>query len=195
MAFVAITGSIGCGKTTISNILRDMGFLVYDVDAWCRELYFKNDFLCVIKENFPETFDGDVFNKRALRNLVFNDVKKLKFLESLTHPYLTKRLLDSVNDYNGRDIVFTDVALLYEMGWDQYFDKVVLADVDYETQKQRVMKRDGISGDDFDKINNIQMKRDDKIKKVDFVINTGCSEDELIDRINKLIKELKECNQ
>ena len=40
MAFVAITGSIGCGKTTISNILRDMGFLVYDVDAWCRELYF-----------------------------------------------------------------------------------------------------------------------------------------------------------
>ncbi len=195
MAFVAITGSIGCGKTTISNILRDMGFLVYDVDAWCRELYFKNDFLCVIKENFPETFDGEVFNKRALRNLVFNDVKKLKFLESLTHPYLTKRLLDSANDYNGRDIVFTDVALLYEMGWDQYFDKVVLADVDYETQKQRVMKRDGISGEDFDKINNIQMKRDDKIKKVDFVINTGCSEEELIYRINKLIKELKECNQ
>ena len=193
--FVAITGSIGCGKTTISNILRKQGFIVNDVDGWCRELYFRDDFLEVIKKNFPECFEEGIFNKRALRNLVFNDVKKLKFLESLTHPYLTKRLLDSANDYNGRDIVFTDVALLYEMGWDQYFDKVVLADVDYETQKQRVIKRDGISGDDFDKINNIQMKRDDKIKKVDFVINTGCSEEELIDRINKLIKELKECNQ
>ena len=195
MAFVAITGSIGCGKTTISNILRDMGFLVYDVDAWCRELYFRNDFLKVIKENFPETFDGEVFNKRALRNLVFNDVSKLKFLESLIHPYLTRRLLDSASEYNGRDIIFTDVALLYEMGWNQYFDKVVLADVDYETQKQRVMKRDGISGEDFDKINNIQMKRDDNIGKVDFVINTGCSEEELVNRIKKLIKELKECKQ
>jgi dephospho-CoA kinase len=191
MAFVAITGSIGCGKTTISNILRDMGFLVYDVDAWCRELYFKNDFLKTIRSVFPEVFEGDVFNKRALRNIVFNDVNKLKILENLTHPYLTKRLLDNVSDYNGSDIVFTDVALLYEMGWDQYFDKVVLADIDYETQKSRVMKRDGISGEDFDKINNIQMKRDEKIKKVDFVINTGCNEEELIRKIKELIKDIK----
>ncbi len=191
MAFVAITGSIGCGKTTISNILRDMGFLVYDVDAWCRELYFKNDFLEVIKKNFPEVFDEGVFYKRKLRNIVFNDVKKLKFLESLIHPYLTKRLIDSVSSYNGNDVVFTDVALLYEMGWQQYFDKVVLADVDYETQKLRVMKRDNISGDDFDRINNIQMKREDKLKKVDFVINTGCTEDELKNKLKKLIKDIK----
>ncbi len=195
MAFVAITGSIGCGKTTISNILRDMGYLVYDVDAWCRELYFKNDFLEVIKKNFPETFNDGVFNKRELRKIVFDDVKKLKLLESLTHPYLTKKLLDSVCDYNGDDIIFTDVALLYEMGWEQYFDKVVLADVEYEIQKNRVMKRDNISGEDFDKINNIQMKRDDKIKKVDFIVDTGCSEEELIVRIKKLIKDIKECNQ
>lgn len=195
MAFVAITGSIGCGKTTISNILRDMGYLVYDVDAWCRELYFKNDFLEVIKKNFPETFNNGIFNKRELRKIVFDDVKKLKLLESLTHPYLTKKLLDSVCDYNGDDIIFTDVALLYEMGWEQYFDKVVLADVEYEIQKNRVMKRDNISGEDFDKINNIQMKRDEKIKKVDFIVDTGCSEEELIVKIKKLIKDIKECNQ
>ena len=101
------------------------------------------------------------------------------------------KLLDSINDYNGRDIVFTDVALLYEMGWDQYFDKVILADVDYEIQKQRVINRDNISGVDFDKINNIQMKREDKIKKVDFVIDTGVSVDELKIKVLDLVKELK----
>ena len=195
MAFIGITGSIGCGKTTISYILRDMGFLVYDVDAWCRELYFKNEFLEVIKKHFPETYENGNFNKRALRNIVFNDVNKLKLLESLTHPYLTKRLIDSVSNYNGYDVVFTDVALLYEMGWNQYFDKVVLADVDYETQKNRVMKRDNISAEDFEKINNIQMKREDKIKKVDFIVDTGCGEEELINRIKKLIKDIKKCNQ
>ena len=162
---VGITGSIGCGKTTISNILREYGYLVYDIDAWCRELYYKDNFLDIIKKNFPESFENGVFNKRILRTEVFNNIDKLKLLEKLTHPYLTMKLLDSISDYNGRDIVFTDVALLYEMGWDQYFDKVILADVDYEIQKQRVINRDNISGIDFDKINNIQMKREDKIKK------------------------------
>ena len=190
--FVAITGSIGCGKTTISNLLRKHGFIVNDVDEWCRELYYKKDFLEVIKRHFPETFDGDIFNKRALRNLVFGDVKKLRVLESLIHPYLTKRLLESVESYNNKDIFFTDVALLYEMGWDVYFDCVVLADVDYEIQKKRVMLRDNISGDDFDKINNIQMKREDKIKKVDIIVDTGCSEEELENKIKNLIKEIKE---
>ncbi len=188
---VGITGSIGCGKTTISNILREYGYLVYDVDAWCRELYYKDTFLDVIKENFPESFENGVFNKRILRTEVFNNTEKLKLLEKLTHPYLTMKLLDSINDYNGRDIVFTDVALLYEMGWNQYFDKVILADVDYEIQKQRVINRDNISGVDFDKINNIQMKREDKIKKVDFVIDTGVSVDELKIKVLDLVKELK----
>ena len=109
----------------------------------------------------------------------------------MIHPHLTKRLIDSVSGYNGNDVVFTDVALLYEMGWQQYFDKVVLADVDYETQKLRVMKRDNISGDDFDRINNIQMKREDKLKKVDFIIDTGCTEDELKNKLKKLIKDIK----
>ena len=189
--FVAITGSIGCGKTTISNILRKQGFIVNDVDGWCRELYFRDDFLEVIKKNFPECFEEGIFNKRALRNLVFGDVKKLRILESLTHPYLTRRLLDSVCDYNGEEIVFTDVALLYEMGWNVYFDCVVLADVDYETQKNRVMLRDNISAEDFDKINNIQMKRDDKLEKVDFIIDTGCDEKELEIKVEDLIKEIK----
>ena len=189
--FVAITGSIGCGKTTISNILRKKGFIVNDVDGWCRELYYKKDFLEVVKLHFPETFEGDVFNKRVLRNLVFSDVNKLRILENITHPYLTKRLLESVDNYNGEEIIFTDVALLYEMGWNIYFDCVVLADVDYEIQKKRVMIRDNISEEDFEKINNIQMKREDKISKVDIVINTGCGKEELEKEVDNLITEIK----
>ncbi|MBR5154806.1 MAG: dephospho-CoA kinase [Alphaproteobacteria bacterium] len=189
--FVAITGSIGCGKTTISNILRKHNFIVNDVDEWCRELYYKNDFLEMVIKRFPETKVDGKFNKRILRNLVFDDVKKLRILESIIHPYLTKKLLDCVNDFDDEEIVFTDVALLYEMGWNVYFDYVVLADVDYETQKQRVMNRDGISGDDFDKINNIQMKREEKISKVNMIIDTGCSKEELENKVINMIKEIK----
>ena len=64
--YVAITGSIGCGKTTISNILRKQGFIVNDIDGWCRELYYRDDFLEVIKKHFPESFIDNKFNKRVL---------------------------------------------------------------------------------------------------------------------------------
>ena len=58
-------------------------------------------------------------------------------------------------------------GLLFEMGWDIYCDCIIVANVDYETQKMRVMKRDGITGEDFDKINDIQMSNRDKIALAD----------------------------
>ena len=50
MQVVAITGAIGCGKTTIAGVIRKLGFVVYDVDKWCRHLYYEPDFLQKIKE-------------------------------------------------------------------------------------------------------------------------------------------------
>lgn len=188
MIFVAITGSIGCGKTTIADILRGYGQLVYDIDKWVKFLYYKKDFLKVVKKYFPEAFCEDVFNKRKLRNIVFDNNEKLKLLESLIHPFLKKRLKNVIK--KGRRIVFVDVALLFEMGWDKYFDFIILADVNEQTQKERVMKRDGISEDDFYKINNIQMSRNDKIKMVDFIINTGVNKNKLKINVLDVLEEI-----
>lgn len=71
-----------------------------------------------------------------MRNLVFGDNARLKVLESLIHPFL-KQTLMNVRRRNARraDLFFMDVALLFEMGWDKYCDYIVVADVDYETQK------------------------------------------------------------
>lgn len=183
MIFTAITGSIGCGKTTISNILREQGYLVYDVDKWVKYIYYKKSFLNVIKLYFPEVFDGDNFDKRKLRNIVFSDKNKLKILEEIIHPFLKNRLKKIIRCNKNKGLVFVDVALLFEMGWDKYFDIILLADVDENTQRERVMKRDNITADDFDKINNIQMPMDEKRKKVDLIVNTGVS-------INKLRKDI-----
>lgn len=191
MILTAITGSIGCGKTTISNILREQGFLVYDIDKWVKHVYYQKGFLSVINTNFPETFDTGVFNKRKLRNLVFDNPEKLKFLEGLIHPFLTKKLRHIIRKNKNTGLVFVDVALLFELGWDKYFDYVILADVDGETQKKRVMNRDGVSAEDFYKINKLQMPRDEKIKKVDFVIQTGCSKNQLKKTVIDVLMELR----
>lgn len=194
MKLAAITGSIGCGKTTLSKIVRRLGYVVYDIDGWVRRLYYQKDFIKVIAAYFPEVMEGEKVNKRKLRNLVFGDNARLKVLESLIHPFL-KQTLMNVRRRNARraDLFFMDVALLFEMGWDKYCDYIVVADVDYETQKMRVMRRDNISAADFDNINRIQM--DNAAKKVlaDVIINTDKPINLLKVELLAMIEEIEEC--
>ena len=194
MKLAAITGSIGCGKTTLSKIVRRLGYVVYDIDGWVRRLYYQKDFIKVIAAHFPEVMEGEKVNKRKLRNLVFGDNARLKVVESLIHPFL-KQTLMNVRRRNARraDLFFMDVALLFEMGWDKYCDYIVVADVDYETQKMRVMRRDNISAADFDKINRIQM--DNAAKKVlaDVIINTDKPINLLKVELLAMIEEIEEC--
>lgn len=173
MKLIAITGSIGCGKTTVAGMIRRQGYVVFDVDSWVRRLYFNKDFIKSIGDTFPGTVDGWVVDKRKLRNIVFNDRQQLKILESMTHPFLCRYLKRVVNK-NSRcqNLFFLDIALLFEMGWQKYCDRVIVADVPYEVQKRRVMERDNVGGDDFDKINNVQMSNRDKKLLADLVINT-----------------------
>ena len=173
MKLVAITGSIGCGKTTLAKIAKSLGFVVYDVDGWVRRIYHNKYFLKKLDELFPGSVKDNVADKKFLRKIVFSDKGKLEKLENLIYPYLNdfiKKIIikNAKNDFIG----FLDAALLFEKGWDKYCDIIVLADVDYDIQKKRVMKRDNISADDFDKINNIQLKNEYKKVLSDIVINT-----------------------
>ncbi len=173
MKLIAITGSIGCGKTTISRMIREEGYVVFDVDGWVRRLYYRKDFINRIREVYPETVDGWTVDKRKLRNIVFNDYDQLKKLESMTHPFLRRYLKDVIRRNSGSNkLFFIDVALLFEMNWQIYCDRVIVADVAYEIQKKRVMERDRVNGEDFDKINNVQMKNELKKKLADAVIDT-----------------------
>lgn len=173
MKLAAITGSIGCGKTTLARIVRELGYAVYDVDGWVRRIYNNKDFLAELEKVFAGSVKNGAADKRYLRQIVFSDKNKLRQLENLIFPFLNrkiKKLITKKARFNG--ICFIDIALLFEKGWDKYCDVVILADVDYEIQKQRVMKRDNVSAEDFDKINNIQLKNDDKKVLSDIVIDT-----------------------
>ena len=181
MKLVAITGSIGCGKTTIAKIVNKLGFSVYDVDGWVRRLYNKKDFIEEIVKCFPESLEDGKFNKRKLRNIVFNDKKELKKLEDLIHPFLDRTLKYYINRHSKTEYTyFIDVALLFEMGWEKYCDFIMVADVPYEIQKQRVMKRDNVSAEHFEQIVAVQLDNNAKKALADIVVDTNVSSNLLI---------------
>ena len=173
MILAAITGSIGCGKTTLANIFKKLGYPVFDADAWVRRLYFKPDFIKVVLQNFPEAQTNGSFDKRKLRLIVFDDKKKLQKLESLIHPFL-KRQLKAVIRKNAQndDLLFLDAALLFELGWDKYCDFIITVNVDEKTQKKRVMSRDNVSLEHVEKIISKQMSQKEKVEKADWVVET-----------------------
>lgn len=192
MKIIAITGSIGCGKSFLANIIRSLGYVVYDADKWVKYLYYRQAFLKVIKQNFPEVFDANgTFNKRKLRNLVFNNNQELKRLEKLVHPFLKQKLLNVIrkNSQTNR-VFFFDAALLFEMKWNIYCQSVILADVDKNIQKQRVMIRDNISAADFEKIVSVQIDNEQKKQFVNAVINTDKTGNLLKIELIKIIEEL-----
>ena len=173
MILAAITGSIGCGKTTLANIFKKQGYPVFDADAWVRRLYFKPDFIKLVLQNFPEAQTDGVFDKRKLRLIVFDDKKKLEKLENLIHPFLKKQLKTLIRkNAKSDDILFLDAALLFELGWEKYCDFVIAVNVDEEVQKQRVMQRDNVSLEHVEKIIQKQMSQQEKVKKADWVVET-----------------------
>lgn len=173
MKLVAITGSIGCGKTTLADAARKLGYAVYDIDGWVRRIYSNKNFLSLLDKSFAGSVKDGAADKKYLRQIVFSDSQKLKKLEDLIYPFLNLKIKRMINKNSRRNyIYFLDAALLFEKGWDKYCDAIILADVDYEIQKKRVMQRDGISAADFDKINDIQLKNEDKKILSDIIVNT-----------------------
>ena len=192
MKIIGITGAIGCGKTTVANILRKVGYEIFDADAEVKKIYENNNFLALLRDVFPRVFNKDGIDKKLLRRLVFGNQKELLKLEEIIEPFLQDLFIKKIEEVSHQHgILFIDAVLLFEKGWNKYCDKVICVTVDFETQKQRVMKRDDISEEEFLDIYHLQMNNSKKCKISDIVLDTGCplsqlevNVKEILDKIN-----------
>ena len=192
MKIIGVTGAIGCGKTTVSKIIGNLGYEVFDADNEVKKIYKNSDFLCLLKNAFPRVFCGDILDKQLLRKWVFSDQNKLLILENIIEPFLEDIFLKMINSTASRQgWLFIDAVLLFEKGWNKYCDKVICVDVDLEIQKSRVIKRDCISEKEFFDIYNLQMNNKKKCELSDIVLDTNCSIDDLKVKVKKILDELK----
>lgn len=164
---IAITGTIGSGKSTVAAYLRDKGYFVFDCDEVNRELLNSD----ILFDYFPDCYENGLLNKKKLASIVFNDEKKRLLLESVMHPLILKRMEEESGKHNP---FFAEVPLLFEVNWDKYFDMVLLVVVDEAIALNRLMNR-GLSIEESKQRIKNQMSIKEKIERSDVIIYNDSS--------------------
>ena len=178
MIIIGITGSIGMGKTTVSNMLRFLKIPVFDSDQQVSKILDKDfDIIEKISNIWPNTVSlhkkRRIINKVLLGNIIFKSEEERKKLEKLVHPLVKKERINFLKNSKSFSLVGLDIPLLYETGMDKNCDYVFLVNTSKEIQKRRVLKRRNMTEGKFELINKSQWSLEKKIREKPIVINTS----------------------
>ena len=150
---IAITGGIGSGKSVVSQILRKLGYQVYDSDTEARRLM--DDSVAIKKEISnkinPSVINEDgSINRKALSNIVFNDSQKLGTLNHIVHSAVRNDLQLYVKRCNNT-IVFVETAILYQSEIDRMVDEVWDITAPDDIRINRVINRNSLTAEEVKK--------------------------------------------
>ncbi|MGA0144762.1 MAG: dephospho-CoA kinase [Ilumatobacteraceae bacterium] len=196
MILVGLTGGIGSGKSTVSDLLRQRGAIVVDADAITREVQLPGSPVLVeLAEAFGDhviAADGTL-DRAAVANVVFGDPEALKRLNAIVHPAVGRLMNDRILEQRAtQNVVILDIPLLTENPREGLQGRIVV-DVPVETQVERLVSFRGFTEDDARARIARQATRDERLAGADFVIdNSGAPEDlaEQIDRLWTWLNEL-----
>lgn len=183
MLNIAITGGIGSGKTSVTEIIRSYGFTVIDADAMSREMTSSGGrAMPYIRENFGPEFileDGSL-DRARMRDLIFRDPAKKALLEEGTTKVVLEdiKAIRSRKERAGEKALFFDIPLLFETGTEGDYDAVWAVIADRKLRIRRIMERDGIDEGMTELIIGSQEEDEVKKAKADLVIyNNGTMEE------------------
>ncbi len=181
---VGLTGSIATGKSTVSAMFAHQGARVIDADLLSREVVMPGQpaYARILEEFGSQIVQDDgSLDRKALGAIVFADPARRKRLEEITHPAIgarQQRILSVLDEEGFEGIVLWDAALLFETGGVSKMDKVVVVVADPETERRRLMARDGLSEADARARIASQMPIAEKALLADHVIdNSGTREE------------------
>lgn len=171
MIKVAITGGIGTGKTTISNMFSDKGVPVFNSDEIAKEIMNTNSLLKneIVTAFGDKVYDKNRLNKEYLSDAIFNNETLLKKINSIVHPYVADEFNSWIEEQDSKYIIY-ESAIIFENQVEDFFDKIICVTASEEDVISRVMKRNNFSVDKIKSIINKQLPNDAKIQKSDYVI-------------------------
>ncbi|MEI8085987.1 MAG: dephospho-CoA kinase [Paludibacter sp.] len=190
---IGITGGIGSGKTTLSELLRLEGFKVYDSDLEARRLQNEHP---LIRKQLVNLFGEEIYtsnglNRSALAKIVFGKTELLKQLNSVVHPIVLDDFKSWTETHSNHKFLFMESAILFESGFNSMVDKVILIVASEAIRIARVVKRDGVTPEQVLARISHQLPDNEKIPRADFIIHSD-DDKPLVEKMRKIVTELYE---
>jgi dephospho-CoA kinase len=196
MIKVALTGSIGMGKSTVAAMFERAGIPVFDADAEVRRLQGKGGSLVgPIGALFPQAIINGEIDREALSRAVIGNPEALAKLEALVHPQVRAARDRFIAANTQSPIILFDIPLLFETSGESNADKVIVVSAPADVQRQRVLARPGMTPAKLDGILARQMPDADKRARADFVVDTGSSLEETQAQVAAIIACLRDSQE
>jgi dephospho-CoA kinase len=174
MMRLALTGSIGMGKSTVAAMFERAGVPVFDADAEVRRLQSEDQPIIErIGARFPGTVQNGVLDREKLAAIVLDQPAELRALEGIVHPAVQEARARFIAAHAGAPALLFDIPLLFETRGEETFDKVIVVSAPEDVQRARVLGRTGMSHEKLLAILARQMPDEEKRRRADFVIDTG----------------------
>lgn len=196
---IGLTGGIATGKSTVSKILRNNGFVVLDADIIARRVVEigKKAYLDILKAFGEDVLNDDLtINRKKLGNIIFNSEEHRLMLNSIVHPRVTEEIKREIKYNLGKEkVIFLDIPLLLEekdklLKGGLKFDEIWLVYADRKSQLERLMLRDNISEEMAIGRINSQMDIEEKKNLSDKIIDNRGDLSDLKELMSKIIKEI-----
>ena len=192
---VAITGGIGSGKSEVCKRLLQLGYPVYSCDKIYKDIYQTQEYQSVLEREFPQCIKDGKIDKSSLADFVFQNPDALEKLNSIAHPRIMNRLEEALACVDG--IIFVEVPLLFEGGYENLFDYVIIVERSKQLRICSVMQRDGLPEEAVLRRMSSQFNYDasDAYKSLDnkkyIRLNNNEGVETLYSNIEKIVSELK----
>ena len=187
---ISLAGDLGSGKSTVIGMIRKMGYPVFSADEISRTIYADPRIQEKIERHFPECISEKGIDRAKLSGIVFSDKDRLEMLNSITHPAIMENLFLEM-EKSTSVLVFAEVPLLFEEGYERRFDQVIVVLRDRESRIASVQVRDGLSKEEVvARIKNQFDYEKNKIIAHTLIYNDG-DLNALYQKVERAINEIK----
>jgi len=192
---VGITGGIGSGKTTLSNHLKKLGYLVHESDVVVSEMYTKpkKQFLSFVKEKISkDAVKHNKINKTEITNVIFNNKAVKKLLETHIHKEVqnSRDAFIKKNKKNKNKLIFADIPLLFENKLEKGFDLVICVISSEKNRTKRVLENKKFTKENLKKILKAQTTDKERKKRSQIIINNNKTKKDFIFSVEKALTKL-----